>query len=104
MNVEEFSLNLGSKEIYNSEEPLEQLLRKTIFEFSPRFEVELLLSDEVSLRNICKLWLIHIPEVTTPVFINEDKLSMIPPATKEPENHGEKSEDAVGHGNSSTFL
>ena len=70
----EFSLNQGSKEIYNFEEPREILLNKTMSELSESYEFDLVLTNEETLNNVCILWIIHDENSNDITLIHEEKL------------------------------
>ena len=57
--LEEFSLNYGVKEIYNTDDPKEKLLVKTIFQLSEAFAIDLILTDEDTSKNVCVVWMVH---------------------------------------------
>lgn len=56
----EFSVNQGEKELYNSEEPNERILKRTLLELSGgAFEMDLVVTDEDSSLKICSVWVVH---------------------------------------------
>ena len=55
----EYSINQGSKEIYNSDEPKESLLSKTVWQLAESYELDLILTDENTTTKLCVIWLVH---------------------------------------------
>lgn len=72
--LKEFSVNQGPKEIYNSEEPREVLLAKTMFELCEGYEFDLVLTDEDNMKNVCTIWMIHNDLIKEVTVTNEEKL------------------------------
>jgi len=70
-DLTEFSINQGSKEIYNSDDPKEILLVKTIFQICEAYELDLILTDEDSSKKVCVIWMIHNENAKEPVISNK---------------------------------
>ena len=58
-SLAEYSINQGSKEIYNSDEPKESLLSKTVWQLAESYELDLILTDENTTTKLCVIWLVH---------------------------------------------
>lgn len=63
-SLQEFSINQGSKEIYNSDDPKEALLAKSIFQICEAYELDLILTDEDTSRKVCLIWMVHCENAT----------------------------------------
>jgi hypothetical protein len=75
-SLEEFSINYGSKEFYNSDDPRESLLEKSILELCTAYEVDLVVTNEDTMKKVCTVWLIHDESLTETKIDNEEQLTL----------------------------
>lgn len=75
-NLEEFSINYGSREYYNTDDPRESLMSKSILELCSAYEIDLIVTNEDTMKKVCVVWLIHDEAITEVKVENEEQLKV----------------------------
>jgi hypothetical protein len=103
-SLQEFSINQGSKEIYNSDDPKETLLAKSIFQICEAYELDLILTDEDTSRKVCLIWMVHTENAGFSAANQHKLIPQPPPQRIEEETPIQEDSDEVVFGDESPEL